>query len=144
MHGMPSDPNPWVGLFFLIFVFPLWLAGMGTFVYFWVHVAPSALRRWADDAGYQIIRRKNPGYHDWRSLASNSNTQPIYGRVYRVIVRDKMGESREGLVVVGGPGWYRMTVRRCPVEVRWDGAKPLAPAPSHLESKGLLWDRELD
>ena len=144
MHGMSSDSNQWVGLFFLVFVFPLWLAGIGTFVYFWVHVAPSALQRWADDEGYQIVRRKNPGLHDWRSLASNSGPERDYRRVYRVIVRDKMGESREGLVLVGGPRWYRITVRRCPVEVRWDGHKPLAPAPSHQRSKHLLWDRELD
>jgi hypothetical protein len=104
MHGMPSDPNQWVGLFFLVFVFPLWLAGMGTFVYFWVHVAPSALQRWADDEGYQIIRRKNPEFRDWRSLVSNSGTEGVYGRVYRVIVRNKMGGSREGLVLVGGQG----------------------------------------
>ena len=56
MHGMSSDSNQWVGLFFLVFVFPLWLTGMATFVYFWVHVALSALQQWADDEGYQIIR----------------------------------------------------------------------------------------
>jgi hypothetical protein len=143
MHWMLSDPNEWVGLFFLIFVFPLWSAGMGTFVYFWVHVAPSALQRWADDEGYQIIRRQNPRLKDWRSLVSISNNERVYGWVYRVIVRDKMGRSREGLVLVGGPGWYRISVRRCPVVVQWDGAKPLAPVPSHPGDKHLSWDNEL-
>jgi hypothetical protein len=140
MLRMPSDPNQWVGLIFLVFVFPLWLSGMGTFVYFWMHVAPLAVERWADNEDYQIIQRKNPGFHDWRSLASNSGPERFYRRVYRVVVQEKKGQIREGLVLIGGSGWYRTSVRRCPLEVRWDGAKPLAPAPSKTH---LLWDREL-
>ena len=143
MQGVPSDSNQWVGLLFLFVVFPLWLVGMGTFVYFFVHVAPSALRRWADEEGYQIIERKNPGFLDLRYLASSCGRKRICGRVYRVIVRDKMVQSREGLVVVGSSGWYSVSVSRCPVEVRWDRVKPLSPPTSHPENMHLLWDREL-
>lgn len=143
MHGVPSDPNQWVGLFFLFVVFPLWLSGMGTFVFFWVHVAPSALQRWADAEGYQIIRRKNPRLRDEWSLISNSGHSRIYGFAYRVIVRDKAGQMQEGLVVVGGPGWYCISVRRCPVKVRWEGAKPRVLTLTHTDRKHALRDSEL-
>jgi hypothetical protein len=53
------------------------------------------------------------------------------------------GFSEQRLALVGGPRWYRISVRRCPVEVQWDGAKPLTPAPSHPENKHLLRDSEL-
>jgi hypothetical protein len=125
MQALPSDTNQWVGLLFLILVFPLWLAMMGTFLYFFVHVAPSALKRWADGEGYEIIQRKNPGRRDWRFLGSSSGRERVYGRVYRVILRDKIGQTREALVRVGSRAWYGVSVSRCPVEVRWDGAKPL-------------------
>jgi hypothetical protein len=143
MHQIPSALNQWVGLFFLVVVFPMWLWGMGTFVYFWLNVAPSGLQHWADAEGYQIIQRNNPGFRDWRFMASNSGPDRIYGRVYRVAVSNKAGESRGGLAVVGGPGWYRLTIRRCPVEVRWDGDEPLTPTAFHPQKKHLLWDREL-
>jgi hypothetical protein len=144
MQAMSSDTNHWVGLLFLFVVFPLWLAGMGRFLYFFAHVAPSALERWADGEGYQIIERKNPRFRDWRSMASNFGPERVYGKFYRVIVRDKMGQSREGLVLVGGPGWwYTISVRRCAAKVRWDGAKAFSPVTSHPENKHLMWDREL-
>lgn len=143
MQGMSSATNHWVGLFFLFVWFPLWLAVMGRCLYFFAHVAPSALERWADGEGYQIIERKNPRFRDWRSMASNFGPERVYGKFYRVIVRDKMGQSREGLVLLGGPGWCTSSVRRCGVKVLWDGAKAFSQVTSHPESKHLMWDKEL-
>jgi hypothetical protein len=143
MQGVPSDSNQWVGLLGPFVFCPLWLVGMGTFAYFFVHVAPLALQRWADEEGYQIIQRKNPGFLDWRFLASSSGRKRIYGRIYRVIVRDKIGQSREGLILVGSSWWYSVSVSRCRAEVRWDRAKPLSPPTSHPDNVHLLWDREL-
>jgi hypothetical protein len=144
MRWMASEPNQWVGLLFLIFVFPLWLSGMVTFVYFFVHVAPSAIRRWVDDEGYEMIQRTSPRFGDLRSLASDGRRKRFYGTVYRVTVRDRMGQNREGLVLVGGSSWFSISVSRCPVKVRWDGVKTFSQAPSHPQNKHLLWDREMD
>jgi hypothetical protein len=150
MYVAASNPSPWVGVFFLIVVLPLWLAGMGTLAYFWVYVAPSALQRWADVEGYQIIQRGNPTYHDWRAfmldwraLVSNSGHKRVYGRTYRIIVQDKLGLFREGLALVGVPVWYCVSVRRCAVRVRWDEAKHFATVPSQSGHKHPLWDRQL-
>jgi hypothetical protein len=142
LQQMSNHLNPSVGLFFLFVVFPLWLAAMGTFVYFTFYVAPSALRVWADEEGYEIIERRQPGFRDLLALAEGRRER-VYGWVYRLTVRDKMGRSREGLVVVGGPGWYRIRVSRCPVEVRWDAAKILSPAASDPVRKDPMWDREV-
>jgi hypothetical protein len=128
---------------FVALFFSLWLAGMGWFFFFGWHVAPAALRRWADEENYRIIERKWPGLFDAIFFAkSNGNA------VYRVVVRDKAGQCRSGLVRVGGArGCFWLSVQRCPVDVRWDLAKrsrKSATRPAATQAKNDLWDRELD
>lgn len=98
----------------IVVFFAVWSAMMGTYLHFSLRVAPDALRRWADAQGYQFVERKRAGVFDWYSTASGSGQH-----VYRVVVRDREGRERRGLVVVGTPYWWCTSSSRCPVEARW-------------------------
>lgn len=100
---------------FGVLFFAVWLAVMGSFLYFRSHVAPSALHRWAQEEGYRIIEQKTAGPFEWYSFARGSGHW-----VYRVAVQDNDGQILRGLVRVGTPCWFRLDVSRCPVEARWD------------------------
>lgn len=139
MQVIPSNPDQWVALFFLFVVFPAWLVGFGSFVYFYIHVAPSALRHWAHVEGYQIAQQRNPGFWESVPLHWHGNCR----KLYRVTVRDEAGHAKEGLVMVGRPWSFSVAVSRCPVQVRWDGAKPVQAVLSPPENKHPCWDREL-
>jgi hypothetical protein len=113
--------NPDLKLFAIIGFLVIWSVLMGSYLYFWWHVAPEALRRWAKSEGFQIIERKRSGMFDWVSFAKgrNSFAKDSGHRIYRVVVRDKAGLTRRGLARVGKPHWYSMSASQCPVEIRW-------------------------
>ena len=96
-------------LFFIV-----WATVMGSYLYFALHVAPSALKRWAEEQGYQILERRNAGPIDWWSYSEGSGHH-----IYRVVLLDEEGQARRGLVRVGTPYWFCLSVSHCPVEVRW-------------------------
>jgi hypothetical protein len=139
MQAMTSHQDQWIGLFYLLIVFPAWLVGFGSFVYFYFHVAPSALQHWAHEQGYQIAQQRNLGFWESVPLHWHGNCR----KFFRVTVRDKAGHAKEGLVMVGRPWSHSISVSRCPVEVRWDGAKLVPSVTSPPENKHPLWDREL-
>jgi hypothetical protein len=60
---------------FLLLFFIAWAAMMGSYFYFALHVAPSALRRWAEEQGYQIVKKRIAGPLDWWSFAKFSGHQ---------------------------------------------------------------------
>jgi hypothetical protein len=117
--------------------FFLWLFLMSFSFYFFFHVAPSALRRWADEQGYRILRRRTAGpVKRMRVGVSNGH------QVYDVTVVDKTGQERRGLVRLGYPFWFCLSVDRCPVAARWnDGGSAPPSAPS---KRSPMWDSELD
>ena len=92
-----------------------WLTIVGSYSYFCWRVAPSALGLWAEAEGYRIVSRRNAGIFDRFTFANGSGHQ-----VYRVVVVDKTGQTLSGLVRVGEPYRWCLSVNRCPVEARWD------------------------
>jgi hypothetical protein len=116
--------NPDLKLFAIIGFVAIWSVLMGSYLYFLWHVAPLALRRWAEAEGFQIIERKRSGMFDWVSFAKgrHSFAKDSGYRIYRVVVRDKAGLTRSGLARVGKPHWYSMSASQCPVEIRWGEA----------------------
>jgi hypothetical protein len=123
---------------FLFVVFPIWLFMMASFAYFYLHVSPMAIRRWARENGYKIVRVKNAGPFEWMSLASGNGH-----RVYRVVVEEKAGHVRKGLLRVGNANWMSVLVARCPVESRWDDPDKSSPDAARRRDKTALWEREL-
>jgi hypothetical protein len=106
---MPAHP------LFVILFFIVWSAVMGSFLYFTWHVAPTALRDWAEEQGLQVIRRRHAGPLAWHSFAKGSGHL-----VYRVQILDSAGQTWSGLVRVGTAYYPCLSPSRCPVEVRWD------------------------
>lgn len=102
-------------------LFVAWATMMGSYLYFLRHVAPSALRLWAEEHGYQIIKKQTPGPLAWWSFAKGSGHH-----IYRVVVLDEKGSTRGGLVRLGNPRWFCFSPARCPVEARWDPPEELA------------------
>lgn len=128
-----------VSLVFPIVLMALWLAEMGSLFYFLRYVAPAALQRWADAEGYRVIKRKTAGpFAGWWFTEGNRQW------VYRVVLVDKIGLTREALIRVGNPWRFCLLVSRCSVEVRWKEAKASASAVLHPPGKSSMWDRELD
>jgi hypothetical protein len=117
----------------LLAFFAAWCAIMGSFTYFSWRVAPAALTRWAESEGYQIIKRKKAGMFDWFRFAKGSGHW-----IYRIVVMDKTGRSRSGLVRVGNPYWICLSVNRCPAEARWD------PSPADGDSLKSRWTKQND
>jgi hypothetical protein len=144
MHEMHGDPNHFIGLVFLFVAFPIWIAAMAHMAYFFLHIAPCALRRWAEEEGFQVIQRKEPTIRDRLSLVWERGFKRLSGPVYRVLVRDKSGWTREGLVLVGSHNSYAFSVSRCPVEVRWTGPAKATSAIGPSSPESLMWDREID
>lgn len=144
MLAMTSTTSHWVALFYLFVVFPAWLTLMGAFLYFFIHVGPSALKCWAEREGLRIVELGKPSFRDWTALVRHKLGKRFYGRAYRVVVEDKAGHMREGLVLVGGArAWPSVSVKRCPVEVRWDDAQNLSKPDSRPKNKHPLWDSDL-
>ncbi|MEW4569104.1 hypothetical protein AB1L88_14665 [Tautonia sp. JC769] len=127
----------WSVVMFLAVFIPVWLAVMGSYLFFYGHVAPAALGRWAGEEGYRILRRRNANPIEWFSLARGSGDV-----IYRVWLQDKPKAELECLVRVGTGFWFSLSVRGCPVQVvRWEaGKEPLPPPPP----SDAMWDRELD
>ncbi len=113
-------------LLFPVLFFVAWATIMGSYLYFSCHVAPSALRLWAEDHSYQVIKRRSAWPLEWWSFAKGSGHH-----IYRVVLLDGEGSTRRGLVRLGNPQWFCLSPARCPVEVRWDppgeSAKPTRP-----------------
>jgi hypothetical protein len=103
---------------FVVLFFAVWFWMFGSFLFFWRYVAPSALRRWADEGGYRIVESKQPWDIEWYSF-SKGNGHRIYQVIYRVRVTDQSGLEQHALVRVGTPYWFCTSVSRCTVEVRW-------------------------
>lgn len=115
---------------FLVVFLTLWSVVMGTYLHFRMRVAPAALRRWADEQGYQIVEQKRAGFFDWLSVAKGSGHH-----VYRVVVRDRDGQEHPGLIRVGTPCWFCTSSSRCPVEAAWGaGADPVPAIHSAADS----------
>ena len=72
-------------------------------------------RLWAEAQGYHLLSRKIAGMFDWFTFAKGSGHQ-----IYRVVVVDKTGQTLSGVVRVGKPYWWCLSVSRCPVDARWD------------------------
>jgi hypothetical protein len=108
-------------LFALVF-FAVWATLMGSYLFFNLRVAPAALERWAKEQGVQIVEKRMAGPLDWWSYAKGSGHQ-----IYRLVVVDKMKETRSGLARVGMPNWFCLSSGRCPVEARWDPPGKLRP-----------------
>ena len=49
--------------------FGTWLALMGSYSYFSWHVAPFALRLWAETTCYHLMSQKSAGMFDWFDYA---------------------------------------------------------------------------
>lgn len=120
-------------------VFPLWLLVMGSYLHFRFRVAPLALQEWAHTEGYEIVHRENARRRDRRSFAEGTGHW-----VYRVIVRDKAGRNRDGLARVGHPGRFCISIKRCPVEIRWIDAQSVSPRIQQPKEDHPLWDEALD
>jgi hypothetical protein len=114
-----------------VLFFIAWATIMGSYLYFVLDIAPSALRRWAKEQGYHIIKKRIAGPFDRWSFAKGSGHH-----IYRVVILDHEGLSRGGLVRVGTPYWFCVSSGRCPVKARWDPPGELGktkPASDRLE-----------
>jgi hypothetical protein len=111
---------------------------MASFAYFYLHVSHAAIRRWAAENGYKIFNLKTAGPFEGWSFTSGTGH-----RVYRVVVDDKEGHVRKGLLRVGNAYWMSVSEARCPVETRWDDSQKPALDASGLPDKAPLWDSEL-
>jgi hypothetical protein len=121
------------------FLFIVWLFIMVSAFHFNSHVAPNALRRWADSEGYRILRRREAGLVDWFRHANNS----AY-RLYRVTLLEKSGREGEALVRLGSPHWFSRSVERCPIDVRWLELHEKPAASPSPPKEVPMWDRDLD
>lgn len=117
----------------------LWSLVMGTYLHFRLRVAPAALRRWADAEGYKIVAQKWPGPFDWFSVASGSGQH-----VFRVVVRDREGQERRGLIAVGTPEWFCTSSSRCPVIAQWDAGPGPDPIRAWVEGSFLTGTLTID
>ena len=95
--------------------FAVWILLTGSFICFSCRVAPAALKRWAESEGFQIIKRNKAGMFGWYSFPYGTGHW-----VYRIVVEDKTGRQRGGLVRVGNPYTFCLSVNRRPAAVRWD------------------------
>lgn len=107
-----------------VFGFALFLLVAGCLVLSWRftwHVAPAAVRRWAEEEGYRLVSMRSL----WliRLSMTVSKTQ----NAYRVVVRDKGGSCRELTLIVGQFLWPCSSVDRCPVVVRDSSPVTIAP-----------------
>jgi hypothetical protein len=124
-----------IGLFVVL---PIWLVLMVCFVHFYLRVSPSAIQRWGAENDYEIVNLKAAGLFEGWSFASGNGH-----RVYRVVVEDKAGHARNGLLRVGNPYWMSLSVALCPVESRWDEPDKSSSDAARPPDKRALWDREL-
>ena len=122
----------------LFVVFPIWLVIMSRFAYFYLHVSSAAIRRWATENDYRIIKLKTAGpFEAWGFASGNGQ------RVYRVVVEDKAAHVKKGLLRVGNPYWNSMSVVRCPVENRWGSSQKPSLDSFRPPEKAPSWDRKL-
>jgi hypothetical protein len=110
------------------------------FVWF---LAAAAVRRWADERGYSIVRRRQAGPLTLLWLTVRARPAQM---LYRVVVQDKLGRLQEGVLLVGHRDFPSLVLSGCPVEVaRWeDKTPPRKSARSIAPAKLALWDRDLD
>ncbi|MFO0950482.1 MAG: hypothetical protein U0835_04890 [Isosphaeraceae bacterium] len=118
-----------------------WSWAMASNVFFDWHVVPQVLLRWADEEGYQIVKKRSAW--PWESFRATRHCQ----RRYRISVRDRQGCARTGLVCIMDPTYLLISVDRCTVDVLWDETDPPSkqkPACHEPKKKAEPWDRELD
>jgi hypothetical protein len=65
------------------------------FVWF---LAPAAVRRWADERGYSIVRRRQAGPLTLLCLVVAAGPAQM---LCRVVVQDKLGRLQDGVLLVG-------------------------------------------
>jgi hypothetical protein len=130
-----------------LFLFAVWFLFMFTFFWFYWFLAPAAVRRWAAEEGYRIVRMRQAGLLTWLAVRSSLESRAGQAqRLYRVDVQDKAGRSQEVVLLVGDRDIPILLSSRCPVEVvGWREEAPHADsARSHAPAKLALWDRDLD
>lgn len=99
--------------------------------------APTTFRRWAEAAGYRVVRLD----HRWLLKGPFSFWTGNDRVVYRITVEDSRGLARSGWAKVGSLFW--IDPRR--VEVVWDTPAGHEPRPWRMTPESSpLWDRELD
>jgi hypothetical protein len=103
-------------------VFAVWFALMFSSPRFVRFLAPAAVRRWADEQGYSIVRRRQAGPLTLLWLAVRAGPAQM---LYWVDVQDKLGHLQEGVLQVGHRDFPSLVLSRCRVEVvRWEDKTP--------------------
>ena len=123
------------------FVIPFllaWLTLMVTYLNFRWNRAPSALEGWAEEGGYEIVRRQRRSFFKGPFFWGSSNNQIVY----RIEVHDRGGMLKSGWVRIGSFWWP--SVGR--IDVRWDEPllTPTTQGLPPIRGKPSMWDRELD
>ncbi len=137
MWGMPNED--FAKIVCVLLFMPIWLFGMGSFLFFVLSVAPRALQRWAEAEGCIVVQRKSTWFFTW--LSSGSSTCQW---LFRVVVKDKSGKARVLLLRFGDALWFSMSAKRCPVEILEDRAVETLPEELSRAGSKQMWYRELD
>jgi hypothetical protein len=99
--------------FFLLIIVLLSLYG-----FFAKHIAPKVLDLWAKEHGHKVVQKKDAGIFRRLSVGA-SNTQVVY----EIVLIDKWGVTRSGLVKIGWYGLPKLSSVNCPIEDYLDKAK---------------------
>jgi hypothetical protein len=100
--------------------------------------APAAMKRWAKENGYRLVRQ------DYRPVLRGPffGTTSLNQMVFRITVRDEQGGSKTGWLCIGTYWWPSVDQ----IEVFWCKASPdrRVTPPKPVLGKPPLWDRDLD
>lgn len=127
----PLNGLPWI---ITALFFAAWAAVLVPWTWYALYVVPRSIRRWEEVNGCRILQKEAravfKGPFSWHS----TNIQ----LTYRVTVCDKANLVSQGWIRVGRPWLVTLSVKRCPVEARWDESGPLG----HVEQGALSsgWD----
>ncbi|WP_435005112.1 hypothetical protein P12x_003004 [Tundrisphaera lichenicola] len=78
-------------------------------------VIPEAIDRWAMDHGYKILESKDAGFLKRMSFSATACQW-----VQIIVVQDRNGARRSGMLKVGDHWFPSLSVEQCPIEVEWD------------------------
>jgi hypothetical protein len=104
--------------FFYVPFFLLWFSFMSSFLTFYCHIAPKVLKRWADERGYKLVSQRQPWLIKRASVGASSVQS-----VYEIVIIDRSGKTRSGLIKLGSYWWPRFSSANCPIEVYWDDGR---------------------
>ncbi len=108
----------WSEIFLVLVFFSFVFFMLGCFAAFSHWIAPKVLDDWAKEHGHKILQKRDVG--PFKRLSVNARSTHV---LYEIVVLDRWGVTRSGLVKIGWDWWPKLTSENCPIKVYWDDGK---------------------